>query len=140
VSAVNTVLDRLDRVKPAGPGRWMAGCPCCQSRKGRPVSVRENADGAVLIHAFCGCTTDSVLSAVGLTLSDLYDRPINHHVVPRPNRVPARDLLAMASEDADLVAVVAADFLAGKSVTEIDWKLLASAAARLGEIRNHVHS
>jgi hypothetical protein len=34
-----TVLDRLHRVKPTKPGQWMAGCPCCASRKGRPLAV-----------------------------------------------------------------------------------------------------
>ena len=138
MSALANVLDRLGRVKQVGTGQYMAACPVCQSRKGRPLSVGEGDTAAVVINAWCGCSTETVLAALGLALADLYDKPLGHHVSPRRNRTPARDLLAMASEDADLIAVVAADVLAGRTVSETDWTQLARATRRLGEFRNHV--
>ena len=44
MSAAAKLLDRLDRPRQTRPGAWVAGCPCCQSKRGRPVSVRETED------------------------------------------------------------------------------------------------
>ena len=61
------LLSRLDGVQKSGNG-WRARCPACggQSRK---VSIAE-ADGRILVHAFCGCPADAVLAAVGLRWAD----------------------------------------------------------------------
>lgn len=84
MSAAARLLDRLGRPKPTGPGRWIAACPCCQSKRGRPLSLRELDGGRVLIHALCGCLTSDVLGALGLTLFDLFEKPIGHHIKASP--------------------------------------------------------
>ena len=68
-ATAETLLQRLESVQKSGNG-WRARCPACggQSRK---VSIAE-ADGRILAHAFCGCTADAVLSAVGLSWADLH--------------------------------------------------------------------
>jgi hypothetical protein len=50
---------------------WRSRCPSCggQSEK---VSIAEAENGAVLLHAFCGCDASSVLAACGLTLASLF--------------------------------------------------------------------
>ena len=135
MTAAARLLDKFDRVKQTRPGHWIAGCPCCQSRQGRPISVRETDDGRVLLHAFCGCENGTVLAALGLTLSDLFDKPIGHHIAPSHSRIRAADVLACVSADVDLVAVIAADFVDRKTISESTWHQLAQAAARLGAAR-----
>lgn len=68
------LVARLSRVKPVGPDKWAAACPLCESRSGRPISIRALPDGRVLVHPFCCCDTGDVLRAVGLKLSDLYPK------------------------------------------------------------------
>src|SRR3954464_10801513 len=105
---MSLILDKLTRVKQVKPGTWMAACPCCESRRGRPLAVTETADGRTLIYAFCGCSTEDVLGRVGLTINDLFPEPLST-TRPRPVRVPAGDVLAALSEESTVIALVAAD-------------------------------
>src|SRR5205807_4595239 len=121
------------------PGHWKSGCPVCQSRSGRPVSVRETDDRRVLIHAFCGCSTEAVLAAVGLQLADLFDVPIGQHAAPHRSRVPALDVLELVSFEIDSAAIILADVVEGRSISELAWQRVAKAAARSGIAQAHVH-
>ncbi|HXQ01008.1 MAG TPA: hypothetical protein VN845_13210 [Solirubrobacteraceae bacterium] len=138
MSAAAKLLDRLERVKPTGPGRWLARCPAHQDQ-GPSLSIRELDDGRVLLHDFGGCETGAVLAALGLTLADLFDKPLVGNFAPSRSRIPARDLLEVISEEVTVVAIVASDVLERRSITEADWQRLAQAAARIGRARDHVH-
>lgn len=70
MSAEN-LLARLDRVRKTSPGEWVARCPAHDDR-GPSLSIKEAADGRVLIHDFGGCSASDVLAALGLTFSDLF--------------------------------------------------------------------
>lgn len=132
------LLDRLDRPKQTRPGAWLAGCPCCQSRRGRPLSVRELDDGRVLLHAFCGCGTDDVLAALGLKLGDLFpERLPGHHYPQTHSRIPAADLLAAIDHEVIVASLILNDVLATNAVSEAQRARLFQAAARIGEARSH---
>ena len=139
VSAASKVLDRLERVKQTGAGRWAAACPCCQSRRGRPVSVRE-IDDRVLMHPFCGCSTEAVLAALDLMLADLYDAPLGQQLAPSHSRIPARDLLELISHEVTVSTLLLGDVLERqRPLDESGWKRLAQAAARIGQARVHAY-
>jgi hypothetical protein len=133
------LLDRLDRVKQTGPGRWLARCPAHPDR--RPsLSVRELGDGRVLVHDFGGCEVGNVLAALGLNIADLFpERLPQHNYRASHSKIPARDLLETISEETSVVALVAADLLKRRSVTEEDWTRLAQAASRLHRARDHLN-
>jgi len=137
MSAVNQVLDRLSRVRQVKPGQWMSACPCCESRRGRPLAVTEAADGRVLMHAFCGCTTADVLGRIGLELKDLFDQPTGY--LPSTSaKVPARDVLAALSLEATLIGSIACDVLEQRAITEADWQRLATAVQRVGHAADYI--
>lgn len=139
-SAAERLLDRLERPQRTRPGAWMAGCPCCQSRRGRPIGVRELADGRVLVHAFCGCSTESVLHAIGLELKDLFDAPLVTTSLPASRvRFSPKEMLAAISEEVDIAALVAAAISDGKPVSAADMHRLATAASRIGAARAYVY-
>ena len=133
------LLDRLICVKPTGMGRWLARCPAHEDRS-PSLSVRELEDGRVLVNCFAGCGAIDVLDALGLEWGALFpsngsrvtDLPQSHA------RIPARDLLEIISEETSVVAIVAADMLQKRSVSETDWTRLAQAAARIGRARDSV--
>ena len=66
------LLDRLERVRKVGAGRWIAQCPCHASTSKASLSVRELADGRVLVHDFGGCAVGDVLDAIGVDLAELF--------------------------------------------------------------------
>jgi hypothetical protein len=49
---------------------WMARCPAHEDRSAS-LSIGEGRDGRALFHCFAGCTTASVLAALGLRWTDI---------------------------------------------------------------------
>ncbi len=82
---VEKLLTRLEKVHERGGGRWLACCPHHDDNH-PSLSIRQEGNGIILIHCFAGCSASDVMSAVGLTLADLYpDRPNVHHVGKLPD-------------------------------------------------------
>lgn len=132
------LIDRLERVRQTAPGRWLARCPAHQD-KSPSLSIRELDDGRVLLHCFGGCEVGDVLVAVGLTMADLFPQRLPEHAyAPSGSGIPARDLLQIISQETSIVAVIAADLLAKKDISAIDWQRLALAGSRIGKARDHV--
>lgn len=78
-SALHQVLSRLQGVKRSGTG-YVALCPAHNDRH-PSLSIDELSDGRVLLHCWAGCDTESIVSAIGLTMSDLF---------PQSGRKPSR--------------------------------------------------
>lgn len=140
--SAEALLDRLDKVKSTGPSRWLARCPSHED-KSPSLSIREKDDGTVLINCFAGCGAIDVLDSLGLQWDALFPPKENaadrRQFSPTHSRIPARDLLEIVSHEVSVVAIVAADTLANKTISETDWQRLAQAAARIGRARDHVH-
>jgi len=142
VSAAEKLLDRLARVKATSSSTWLASCPTASHKHGdrsRGLSIRA-VDDRVLIYCHAGCGAVDVVEALGLTLTDLYDRPSQHRVEFTHSRIPARDLLEIISEETSVMAIVAADLLANRAITEQDWRRLSTAAGRIGRARDHANA
>ena len=110
MNATAKVLDRLAGVKPTGPGRWIARCPI-----------------------------GDILAAPGLTLADLFERPLGQQFQPSHSTIPARDVLAAVSHEIDAVVLLLDEIIDGRGVTQVAWERLALAAARLGAARDQVN-
>jgi putative DNA primase/helicase len=63
------ILGYLRGVRRSGDG-WMALCPAHDDRNAS-LSVHVS-DGRILVHCHAGCATEDVVSALGLTMSDLF--------------------------------------------------------------------
>lgn len=138
---VDALLGRLQRVRSYGPGRWLTSCfgPLHEHGDRNPsLSVRDVGD-KLLLKCFAGCGAADIVSALGLQLSDLFEKPLDHHVRPSHSRIPPRDLLELISEETSVVAIIAADFLGNKAIDEPTWERLAKAAQRISRARDHAH-
>jgi hypothetical protein len=136
------MLDRLQRVKQTGPGRWIACCPAHEDRS-PSLSIRELGDGRILIHDFGGCDVGDVLGSIGLTLANLFPARLSGGgpaggYAPSHSRIPARDLLMIMSEEVSVICITASEMLDRKTLTEADWERLATAASRIHQARNHI--
>lgn len=73
--ALSRVLAALSGVKPDSAGQYLAFCPAHPdgSKHGRQsLRLAEGNGGRVILNCFAGCTTDAVVKAAGLRISDLF--------------------------------------------------------------------
>jgi CHC2 zinc finger len=140
VSAAAKVFERLAGVKPTGPGRWIALCPAHEDRS-PSFSIRETEDGRVLVHCFAGCPNGDVLAAIGLRMSDLFDKPISHHRAPLRKPFDAVSVLQAVAQEVTVVELIAWDMAgAGRSDTDQNERLtiasqrLNAALSMIGEL------
>ena len=78
---VEKVLDRLEGTRRFN-GSWKALCPAHEDRE-PSLSVTEGDDGRVLVKCFAGCDTENVVAALGLEMSDLFEKSNGHKKVFR---------------------------------------------------------
>jgi len=107
------LLSHLESVKQVGAGRWVARCPS-HDDKTPSLSIRETGDGRVLLHCFAGCAATEVLSAVGLSLADLFEKPVGHFLPKARVTFPALPILKALSLEATVVFICGAALLAGE--------------------------
>jgi len=67
---IEQILNRLDKSSRNGNG-YLARCPA-HNDKNPSLKLTELSDGRILVHCFAGCATHDVLSAIGLTINDLF--------------------------------------------------------------------
>ena len=137
MSSVARILDRLERVRQTGPARWIACCPAHEDRS-PSLSIREADDGRVLLHDFGECDTTDILSALGLTLRDLFDKPIANHFAPTQSRIPASDVLQALDHEIVVAVLILDDIVRRRKVSEAQVQRLTQSAARIGAARDMV--
>lgn len=71
MSAIETVLERLERVRKAGAG-WYARCPAHDDRS-PSLRIALGDDERVLLDCKVGCLTSDVIAAIGLEWRDLFE-------------------------------------------------------------------
>ncbi len=84
----------------------------------------------MLVRCFAGCEAGSVMAAVGLTLADLFDKPLAHHLPPIRGGFSSRELLELNAREVMVAAMLTAKAADGP-LTEEEALRLRQAAARL---------
>lgn len=67
---IDRLLPLLGKVKRDGDG-WKARCPA-HDDSDPSLSVSVGTDGRVLLHDFGGCTTEAIVTKLGITMADLF--------------------------------------------------------------------
>ncbi|WP_298159799.1 CHC2 zinc finger domain-containing protein [Ferrovum sp.] len=125
------ILERLQKVRRTGAGRWIACCPAHDDRS-PSLAVREADGGRVLIHCFGGCSVQEVVGALGLELGDLFPpRDVNH----KPERRPfdAFSVLEAVSFELTVAGLILAQFVAGEP---LDTQMRDRVALASGRVAN----
>jgi hypothetical protein len=151
---VAALLDRLDNVRKTGPGRWLACCPCHESKSRSSLAIREESDGRVLMHDFGGCAVTDILWKLGLDFDALYraERVRGPHDASHVGEVAsdtawsAVDVLRAVHEDVLAAAIVTSDICTEKMKLDVArdklWVIaqrLAAAAAAVNPIKRDTH-
>ena len=78
---LDTILSRLEKVQPAGPGKWQALCPAHDDHH-PSLSVKLGDNGKPLLHCHAGCTYEQICQALGIQRPP--GRPTEHKPRQRP--------------------------------------------------------
>ncbi|MEK6210787.1 MAG: DNA primase [Pseudomonadota bacterium] len=130
--SADALLSRLDGIRRTGQDRGVARCSA-HADKRASLSWRELDDGRVLLHCFAGCSTEEVLSAIGLTFDALYperptdDNPRKH--IQKPWR--ASDVVRALGFELEVAWIILADVSKGKPVSEIDRQRASACVTRI---------
>lgn len=130
----STLLPRLERVKETAPGQWIACCPAHDDRS--PSLSIKQTDDRLLVHCFAGCPASDVTAAVGLSLADLFDKPLQHHRRPmrlreRKRHDQARAALLAIRHEARVIHCAAGWLANGETLTADDLARLVEAEAAI---------
>lgn len=141
MTPIETILGRVGKARQRQPGQWSAHCPGpnhAHDDRTPSLSIRENSDGAVLLHCFGGCDVGSIVATLGLELADLF--PPRETPPGAPKRTPrlltdgqALDLLA---DEALLIAVAGGNVGHGVALTQIDLDRVMQATGRINYLRH----
>ncbi len=126
--STQTLLDRLDDVRSSGKDRWLARCPAHQD--GSPsLSICDKGD-RVLAHCFAGCDIADVMTAVNLSMTDLFeDKPTERKGSSRPY-LTSREIVTVIEEDTWFL-IVAAQAMLEKKFNAADQDRLHQVVPRL---------
>lgn len=130
---IERLLARLKGVRQTGPDRWIALC-CAHEDRHPSLSIRELADGTLLVHCWAGCGAADVVANVGLKLADLFpNKPENRRPLHPRERWISTDVWQCVAHEAAVAAIVAADAAAGRPVSTEDAERAGVAADRLAD-------
>lgn len=127
---IDAILNRLERVKQTGPGRWIASCPTRDDNH-PSMTIRLLEDGRVLLHDFGGASVEEILSALGLDWSALFPEDTEHQSNTTRRPFPALDVLRAVLFEARVVLVAAGALRRGVPLSAADSERLAVACERL---------
>lgn len=131
--SAEALLSQLNKVRGRGPGQWSACCPA-HDDKGPSLSIKELADGRVLVHCFSSCSIEDVLAAVGLEMDALFPpKPLDGHAYKPQRRglLNLRQCVELIQRECLLVWVAAENLAAGHALTDDDLQRLRVAHRRI---------
>jgi hypothetical protein len=138
---IDLVLSRAEPhgLRANGPTRWRMVGICHGGKNPSSVSIGLGDNGAVLLRCWAGCSADQVVHALGLELSDLFP-PRESHGAPLKKRrlISAGQALDLLHDEAQLVALCAANIAHGAQLTEDDKARVLAAAGRVAYLRDEV--
>ena len=131
----DTLLNRLDKVRETGIGRWRAICPAHESKHGtQSLSIQEVGD-RMLIKCFAGCGAAEVMEAVGLGLEDLFESTPDGP--KRRSSVDWKMLCMNLREESYVLSIWANGLREGRKFTQNDLDRLEETAEKLREVLKH---
>lgn len=127
---IDVILPRLEGVKANGCGKWKACCPAHDDHD-PSLSIREADDGKLLLHCWAGCDTESIVSAIGLALRDLFPDSDQRPVRRGPSR-------AAVEHERCIVAIGLSLLAQGGNLLPSDLERLKLASRRLAQLEIRV--
>jgi hypothetical protein len=137
--SVDALITRLGKLKKTGKDKWIACCPAHEDRS-PSLSVKETADGTVLVKCFAGCSVDDICGAIGIEVSELFpprdgrdyvtqEKPVKFGTVG--DRFSAIDALRALAGEGGVLCLFACDMAEGKVLSPDEIERCHTATIRL---------
>ena len=140
--SLDAILSLLEGVRRTGKG-WTARCPAHADRQAS-LSINEGHDGRILLHCFAGCSSLSVVQAIGLELRDLFPARAFKTDPTRAEQSEVRQwrqiadwraALGVLGAEAAIVSVAGSELANGQALDAADLARLAMAVQRIDSAR-----
>lgn len=136
--SAHDLLNRLEGVRKTTGDSWSARCPSHHD-KTPSLSIRETAEGLVLLRCWAGCEVAEIVAAVGLELSCLFpEKSEGGRPQKRRRLITAGQALEVLAFESLFLAVVAKDLAEGKPLDQQTRERVALAAGRIGALQLEV--
>ena len=89
-SLLDTILSRLEKVQPAGQGKWQALCPAHDDHH-PSLSIKQGDNGKPLLHCHAGCTYEQICQALEIQRLNPAALPPGRPAKPKPKQRPLYD-------------------------------------------------
>jgi hypothetical protein len=135
MTPTNNLLDRLQKVRSKGAGKWVACCPA-HPDKSPSLAVTETQTGTLLVHCHTGCSIEEITSSIGLTVADLFPKNGDSSVTAKSIKRPFSIAQILAAFERELL--IATQFLGaigrGETVPEAERQRAAYCAERIAKL------
>ena len=130
---LNNLLSKLEKVKPSGSCKWLACCPS-HDDKSPSLAIKLGDDEKVLIHCFAGCEPREILSAIGLTMSDLFPDSTKYQKGSKPPKFNKYELFDLIEFEAIILSLAIRQLLEGYELSDQDLTRVISAESTIDNI------
>ena len=129
--SIGDLLNRLERVRRMGDGRWIACCPAHGDRH-PSLNIKLGADDVILLQCRSGgCSAHDIVSAVGMNLTDLFPKTDRHHSPRQKYPFSAREILAAMVPESFCIALIGKQMSQGITPDEKTLQTLLKAVERI---------
>ena len=133
--SAHDLLNRLEGVRQRTGESWSAKCPS-HDDKTPSLSIRETAEGLVLLQCWAGCEVTEIVAAVGLELSCLFpEKSKGGRSLRRRRLITAGQALEVLAFESLFLGIVAKDIAEGKPLDQQTRERVALAAGRIGALQ-----
>ncbi len=130
---LQSLLNRLHKVKKTGTDSYISCCPS-HNDKNPSLAIRQTNDGRILIKCFCGCSANEIVSAVGLSLSDLFPSSDSFKYTKQARSgLSAWQLMHTLKSDLVRLLIIANDLHKIKSLSDDDKSFIHEVIMRLND-------
>lgn len=119
----------LQKFRANGTNTFTACCPAHED-KSPSLSIKVTEDGKTLLHCYAGCSVESVVSALGISMSDLF--PDQGDYDPKEwKRVKHREIY---THEKLILRLYESDKTKGKIISSGDMKRVNQAKSRIAKL------
>ena len=136
---INLLLEKLDKVRSTGSGKWMALCPA-HPDKSPSLGIKQTDDGKILVHCFSGCHVTDIVAAVGLKLSDLMPENPTYQKGSKPPRFNKFELFDLLARECLILSLAVRQLLNFEDLDSADLSRVVLAENTINRIVKEVRS